>query len=101
MGIYLRKERRTNDHVYYWLVTSYRKDGKVHQKKLMYFGKKEPISEEVESAKLLFLPKVNDLKKSKFNKNHKKNPPNKHRSEVKIDCSDSHTKQNSNSPRVR
>lgn len=67
MGIYVRKERRANDRIYYWLVTSYRKDGKVHQKKLMYFGNKEPVLEEVESAKLLFSSKIEELKKPKLN----------------------------------
>ncbi len=51
MGVYVRKERRANERVYYWLVTSYREGNKVKQKKLCYMGTNEPTLEEVKAAK--------------------------------------------------
>ena len=58
MGVYVRKERRANSHTYYWLVTSYRVDGKVRQEKLKYMGIEKPTSDEVEAAKAEAWPKL-------------------------------------------
>jgi hypothetical protein len=63
MGIYVRKELRTNDRVYYWFVTSYRRNGKVHQKKLLYFGTKKPTLEEIEKTKKALSFKIDNTNK--------------------------------------